>query len=54
MYRNKSLQNTGKGIEDHAAFTSDKKNDFSVPKATPPHEFLPTEDINQCMSLICH
>lgn len=30
-YKDKRLQNTGKGTEDHAAFTSDKKNDFNVP-----------------------
>lgn len=30
-YKNKRLQNTGKGTEDHAALTSDKKNDFNVP-----------------------
>lgn len=31
MYKNNSLKNTEKGTEDHAAFTSDKKNDFNAP-----------------------
>lgn len=30
-YKNQRLQNTGTATEDHAVFTADKKNDFSVP-----------------------
>lgn len=37
-----------KGLEDHAALTSDKKNDFNV--RVPPSSQISEEDICQCVS----